>query len=154
MNINDLLRGGTLCLSKAGAAIGGTTTKVKSAAPNGAGIDFAIDGIMYHKADADNIWTLSGDDQTALYSRIYLLQLNASGTMSIVQGEEVLTANVTDLSDVLVWPAPTADTCVVAAVRVDAGASAFVPGTTALTGGTVTVTYYDLINVPAAPIAS
>ena len=152
-NLSELVRGGTLCLSKAGVAIGGTTSKVKILAPNGAGVDFAIAGKLYHKADGDDIFTLTGAALTALYSTLYLLCLNASGTASVVRGSDVLTASVA-LGVPLYWPTPVASTCPVAAVRIDAGADAFTPGTTALTGGTVTVTYYDLFAVPDTPIVA
>ena len=48
-------RSGTLCLSKAGLAEGTNAATIKTAAPNGAGIDYAIEGILYHKADGDNV---------------------------------------------------------------------------------------------------
>lgn len=152
-NLSELVRGGTFCLSKAGAGIGGTTTKARITAPNGAGVDFAINGKLYHKADGDNIWTLTGAALAALYSTIYLLCLDASGTASVVRGSDVLTASVA-LGVPLYWPTPAASTCAVAAVRIDAGADVFTPGTTALSGGTVTATYYDLFAVPDAPLVA
>lgn len=153
--MDELVRGGTLCLSKAGLAIGSDTTMAKTAAPNGAGIDYAIKGIAYHKADTDDLFDLENNAvQTALYSCIYLCQLNAAGTASTVQGAEVLTADVAAGRKPLEWPEPDADNCPVGAIRVDAGASAFTPQTTALTGGTVTVTYYDFMAVPPTPLVS
>lgn len=154
-NMSELVRGGTVCLTKAGIAIGGTTSKARTNDPSGAGyVNFCIKGYMYSLQDADNNITLTGDAQTALYSNIYLVCINSSNTITVVQGTEVLTANVAAGIAPLNWPTPTANTCPIGAIRVDAGASAFTPGTTALTGGTVTVTYYDFFAVPDAPIVS
>jgi len=153
INLSEIVRGGTFCLSKAGLAIGGTTTKVKTAAPNGAGVDFAIGGKIYHKVDTDDVWTLSGTDITALYSCIFVLGLDKDGTMHIAQGSQVLTASVT-AGTPLVFPESDSDVCPIGYIRIDAGASAFTPGTTALTGGTVTVTYVDCFAIPDAPIVS
>lgn len=153
LNLSEIVRGGTFCLSKAGLAIGSNTAKVKLNAPNGAGVDFAIGGKLYHKADTDDCWTLSGTDITALYSCIFVLGFDKDGTMHIAQGSQVLTASVTAGSQ-LVYPESDSDVCPVGYIRIDAGASAFDPGTTALTGGTVTVTYVDCFAIPDAPIVS
>ncbi len=147
-------RGGNVCLDKAGLVIGGTTAKAQIAAPNGAGVDFVINGIAYHVADADDLVTLSGDDQTALHTNVYLVQINKTGTISVVQGKEVLSAALTAGRVTLTWPVADEDYVAIGAIKVAAGASEFVPGTTALTGGTVTVTYIDLFAVPEGPIES
>jgi len=151
-NLSEIVRGGTFCLAKAGLEIGGTTSQVAIDAPNSVGIDFAIKGVLYNKAEADDVFTLSGDIQTALYSCLYLLSLDKDGTAHCTQGKEVLTAAIGGTP--LEWPVADADCCAIGAIRVDAGASAFTPGTTALTGGTVVVTYYDFFAVPDAPIVS
>jgi len=153
-NLSELVAGGTLCLSKAGLAIGVTTSKAKILAPNGAGVDFAIGGKLYFVGEADDLVTLTGDVQTALYSNLYLVCIDAANTITTVQGTERLTADVAAGITPLQWPTPTVNTCAIGAIRVDAGASAFTPGTTALTGGTVTVTYYDFLAVPDAPIVA
>jgi hypothetical protein len=154
LNLSDLARGGTMCLSRAGLAIGGTTTKAKILAPNGAGVDFAINGILYFVGEADDLVVFTANSQTALYSCIYLVCINASNTITTVAGTQVLTADITSGKTPLKWPVPTANTCPIGAIRVDAGASAFTAGTTALTGGTVTVTYYNLLLVPDTPLTS
>ncbi len=152
-NLSELVRGGTFCLSKAGLAIGGTTSKVKTAAPNGAGTDFAIGGKLYHLADTDNMFTLSGAVITALYSCIFVLGLDKDGTAHVAKGTQKLTTDVT-AGTPLEYPESDSDVCPIGYIRVDAGAGAFTPGTTALTGGTVTVTYVDCFAIPDAPIVS
>jgi hypothetical protein len=153
LNLSELVRGGTFCLSKAGLAIAGTTSKVKTAAPNGAGVDFAIGGKLYHLVDTDNFWTLSGADITALHSCIFVLGVDKDGTMHIAKGTEQLTTDVT-AGTPLEFPVIDSDVCALGYIRIDAGASLFDPGTTALTGGTVTVTYVDCFAIPDAPIVS
>lgn len=155
LNLSEQVIGGTICTTKAGIAIAGTTSKARTNDPSGAGyVNFAIGGKLYSLADADNNITLTGSVQTALYSNIYLVCVNASNTITVVQGTEKLTADVAAGLTPLQWPTPTANTCPIGAIRVDAGAGSFTPGTTALTGGTVTVTYYDLLAVPDAPIVA
>jgi len=153
-NLSELVAGGTLCLSKGGLGIAGTTSKARLTAPNGAGVDFAIGGKLYHVGEADNLVVLTGAVQTALYSKIYLVCIDSANTITVVAGTEVLTTAVAAGTTPLQWPTPTANTCAIGAIRVDAGAGAFTPGTTALTGGTVTVTYYDILAVPDAPIVA
>ena len=67
-NMSELVRGGTLCLSKAGLHKG-TTTTLDIAAPNGAGVDFCIGGKMYHKADTNTIATTACAQQAAAVQR-------------------------------------------------------------------------------------
>lgn len=153
LNLSELVRGGTFCLSKAGLAIGSNTAKVKTAAPNGAGIDFCIGGKLYHKADTDDCFTLSGAVITALYSCLFVLGFDKDGTMHVSKGTEKLTTAVT-AGTPLEWPEADSDVCPVGYLRVDAGAGAFTPGTTALTGGTVTATYVDCFAIPDAPIVA
>jgi hypothetical protein len=152
-NFSELVRGGTACLSKAGLVVGGTTSKVQIAAPNGAGVDFAIGGYIYHKGDTDDVFTLSGAIQTVLYSCIYVLSLDKDGAAHCTQGKEVLTANVTAGRAPLEWPTAPADCCAIGAIRVNATSALFNPGTTALGTGN-TVVYYDFFAVPDAPIVS
>ena len=149
----EQVRGITACFSTATLAIGGTTSKVKFTAPNGAGIDFSINGIMYHKADADNVWTLSGDTMADASDCIFLLCLNASGTMSVVQGTVILSADIASGAKVLNWPQYDADVCPVGAVRVTTDGATFVPGTTALNSNNYD-TYINLSTVPMAPLTS
>jgi len=155
LNLSELVRGGTVCLGKAGLAIGGTTTKAKILVPDGSnGLTFAIKGKTYYVASADDLVVFTAKSQTALYSCIYLVCITAANVITTVAGTEVLTADITAGKKVLTWPEATADTCPIGAIRVDAGASAFTAGTTALTGGTVTVTYYDFFAVPDTPLTS
>jgi hypothetical protein len=152
-NLSELAKGGTLCLSKAGLIVGSDTAKVQIAAPNGAGVDFAIKGYLYYKVSADDFFTLSGDIQTVLYTCIYLLSIDKTGAAHCTQGTEVLTADITAGLAALTWPVAPDDCCAIGAVKVKATSALFNPGTTALGTGN-TVVYYDLFAVPDAPIVA
>ena len=152
-NLSELARGGTICLSKAGLAYG-TTVTITIAAPNGAGVDFAIGGVLYHKADTANITMTAGVIQPALYSCLYLVCLSTGGTLSTIKGKQVLTADITSGKELLAWPVPTAGLCAIGAFRIDtAGTATFTMGTTNMNGvSDVTYTFYDFALVPDAPL--
>lgn len=155
LNLSEQVRGGTFCTTKTGLAIAGTTSKARTNNPDSSGyVNFCINGLMYSVADADNNVSFTAGTLAALYSCLYLVCISSANTITVVPGTAVLTANITSGKSVLNWPTPTANTCPIGAIRLDAGASAFTLGTTALTGGTVTVTYYDLFAVPDTPLTS
>ena len=155
MNLSDNNRGGTFCLSKAGLAVGGTSTGVAIAAPNGAGVDYCIDGVLYHKADAATVAITAAAVQPVLTTCLYLVCLNSSGTLSTVKGRAVLNADLVAGTDVLEWPEPTAGTCPIGAIKVKCESSAtFTAGTTGLDAANITDTYYDLFTVPTEPLTA
>lgn len=150
-------RSGTRCLSKAGLAIGdGAKTGVALAAPNGAGIDFAIDGVLYHKADAaTNLPFSAGVVQPVLTKCLYLVVIDAAGAVTTVQGDPVLTSDLAEGRGGLFFPDVPAGKCPIGAVKITLASTAtFTPGTTALDASNVTATYIDLMQVPARPLAS
>ena len=147
----------TGCLSKAGLGIAGTADRLKITAPNGAGIDYAINGIAYHAADADNIDTgvpVNTDIsavQAADTKCLYLVQLDSDGAMSVVKGKDVLTTDVTAGAGVQ-WPHPTDNRCPIGGVKVVTVAVTFTLGTTNFDASGVTETYYDFaVGMPAVP---
>lgn len=152
-NLSELLRGGTCCLSKAGLAVGSAGATVDIAAPNGAGIDYAIDGIVYHKADTANNAITAAAVQAALYSCLYLVQIDKDGTVSTVKGTAVLTADVGVTP--LQWPSPSASNCPIGGFRIDcASGYTYTPGTTLNSATGITDTYYDFFTVPPGHITS
>jgi hypothetical protein len=153
MNLNELVRGGTICLSKAGLAISSNTAKAKILAPNGAGVDFAINGVLYHVAEAADLVVFTAATQAALTTCLYLVSIDSANTITVTKGTEVLDTAIA-AGAVIRWPTPPVNTCPIGAIKVSSGAGVFTAGTTALTGGTVTVTYYDLLTVPVAPLTS
>ncbi len=151
MNLNEDVRGGTFCLSKAGLGIGSTASGVKIAAPAGSGINYTINGICYYKVSTATIAITAAAAQAADTTCLYLVCLNAAGTLSTVKGTEVDTDEFIAGNAPLEWPHPVADTCPIGAIKV-ATTAAFVAGTTLLSADAVTDTYYDLLTVPVAPL--
>lgn len=158
----EIPRGGTICLSKAGLAIGNSDKNdVDIAAPNGAGVDYAINGYLYHKADAADIAvSVTDEDGTAVTTQadlttcIYIAQLDSSGTLTFIKGTEVLTAQLTAGNKRLVWPSQTADTCVIGAIKIATSGTTFTFGTDDFDTAGITDTYYDLMTLPPNPRTS
>jgi hypothetical protein len=157
MNLNDDPRGGTMCLSKAGLAIGdGAKTGVAIASVVGAGIDFCIDGIIYNKGDAaTNLPLSAGTAQGLLTKCLYLICIDSANNVTSVQGTPVLTADLVAGTKVLAWPALPAGKCAIGAVKMTTASTGnFTAGTTALDAANCTATYYDLACVPVNPLTS
>lgn len=156
---NDQLggaRGATECYSSAGLGEGTGANTILIAAPNGAGVDFAIDGLAYHKADTDNIAITAAAVQAVATKCIYLIQIDSAGTVSTVKGDAVLTADLTAGTKVLHWPLPAANRCPIGAVKVETnGSTTFTAATTDLGAAGVTDTYYNFAGgMPSAPLTS
>ncbi len=148
-------RGGTFCLSKAGLAEGTNVATFKTAAPNGAGIDYCIDGLLYHKADGDNIAMNALATQAALTTCLYLVQINSAGNFTLKKGDEVLNADLSAGNAVLHWPLPDASNAAVSYIKIAlANAATFTCGTTDLGAADVTDTYYDVFAPPVRPLTS
>lgn len=152
--------GFTGCYSKAGLGIAGTSDRVKFTAPNGAGTDYAINGIAYHLADADNVDTgvPVNTDISAIQAAdthcLYLLQLDSSGNLSAVKGQDVLTTDW-NKGRALQWPTPTANRCPVGGVRVVTVGVTFTLATTGFDAAGVTETWYDFMGgMPNRPIVA
>ena len=155
INLNELARGGTICLSKAGLAIGTTESKAQILpSPNGKGVDYAIKGLLYHKDDTDDAILFTGLAQADLTTCLYLVCLDKDGTVSVVQGTAVLSAGLCAGNAVLHWPEPAADTCPIGAIKLATSGGAFTGAATDLSDASVTDTYYDFCLVPEAPLTS
>jgi hypothetical protein len=145
------LSGSTACLAKAGLAEGTNSATIKINAPNGAGIDFVINGKCYHKADTDNISVTAHAAQADLTTCLYLVQINSSGTVSTKKGKEVLTASLAHL-DSLQWPLPDADLCPIGGYKVKCATATYTNGTTDHSASGITVNYVDFaLGMPDAP---
>ena len=153
INLNELARGGTICTSTPGLAIG---DGAKTGPAVVATCAFAIKGIIYTRAGAATVAPLTAATaQGLLTTCLYLICLDSSGTLSSVKGTAVLSAALAAGTAVLHWPTPAADTCPIGAIKVvTANAANFTAGTTALDATDVTETYYNLLLVPEAPLTS
>lgn len=155
INLNELARGGTICLSKAGLAIGSNKAKAQILSiPNGIGANYAIKGLLYHKEDTDDCILFTGLAQADLTTCLYLVCLDAAGAVSVVQGTPVLSAALCAGNSVLHWPEPVADTCPIGAIKLAMSGGAFTGATTKLDAASVTATYYDFCLIPEAPLTS
>lgn len=148
-------RGGTFCLSKAGLAEGATANTIKTAAPNGAGTDYCINGILYHKADTDNIAMNALPTQPVLTTCMYGVQIDSAGAVTLKKGADVLNADLAAGVAKLDWPLPDDGKCLIGAIKIKVvSAATFTSGSTDLSASNVTATYYDLFRPPARGLTS
>jgi hypothetical protein len=149
------LSGATACLAKAGLKIGSTATEVATAAPNGAGLDFCIDGIAYYKVDDATATLTAAAQQGLLTSCLYLVSVDSSAVISSVKGKEEVTTELGDNLS-LQWPQPLADTCPIGGFKIAlVSAATFTCGTTDLDASDVTATYYDFsLGIPNTPVVA
>lgn len=155
LNLNELVRGGTFCTTKAGLAIGSTNAQLSIAAPNGVGIDYAINGVLYHLADDATVAITAAAAQPVLTKCIYLVLLDSAGTLTTVKGTEQLITDLTAGAKVLHFPTPTEDTCCIGYFTISlANTATFTAATTDLDATDVTAAYVDLVAVPVAPLTS
>lgn len=156
MQAHQESRGAIACFSRAGLGEGTNAATILIAAPNGAGIDYAIDGLGYHKADTDNIAVTAHAQQAVSTKCLYLVQIDSAGTVSTVKGDEVLTADLTNGTKVLHWPRPAADRCPIGAYKVETdGSTTFTNGTTDLGAAGITDTFYNFCGgMPHEPLTS
>src|SRR5690554_6741670 len=105
----SLAFGVTGALSKAGLAEGTNANTFKIAATDPAGVLFAIGGLAYYKANADNIASSAGHaDIEDGYTGIFLVQLDSSGNVTTKQGVSVPSALLEAGEVALEWPTPDA----------------------------------------------
>jgi len=128
---------GNRVLASAALAIGSTAANVATGA-----FTYMIGGQIYSKGavaagTAFTDLTPLVDGNTAMY----LLAINAAGTITIINGEPtpIVDGQPSDLR----VPACPLDHAPLGAVKVATVGANFVPGTTALSAGTVTDTYYN-----------
>jgi hypothetical protein len=151
-------RGFTGALSSAGLGIGSTADEISIAAPNGAGVDYAIKGIAYHLADDASVAGVPAAlaEQAADTTCLYLVQVDSAGTVSMVKGTEVDNDDLTAETAVLHWPRPSSDAqCPIGAVKVKTVAVTFTAGTTNFSAAGVTDTYYNFAGgMPHVPLTA
>lgn len=146
--------GFTGALGKAGLGIGSTASELKIAAPNGAGLDYCINGIAYHAADDATVAMSAMSVQAAGTSCLYLVMLDSSGTLTTKKGTEVATSAV-GVTTSLQWPQCDVDKCPIGGFRVDTDGVTFTGGTTELSASGITDTYWDFaLGIPNVPIVA
>lgn len=150
------LSGQTGSFAKAGLAIGSTPAEIAIAAPNGAGVDFAINGIGYHKGDTASEAISAGSVQAVSTTCHYLILLNTDGNVSSIKGKEIATADIGVVAGTIQYPLPTDNLCPIGATKVVTGASnTFTAATDDHDGTGITTTYEDFIGgMPNRPTSS
>ncbi len=150
------LEGVTASFAKAGLAEGTNANTIKINAPNGAGVDFAINGIGYHKADTDNIALTAAAIQPALYTCLYGIDIASDGTVSSVKGTQVLSADLAAGTAVLKIAPPVDGLCRLGLLKIaTANAATFTAGSTDLGASDVVDTFYDFVGGgPVRPMTS
>ena len=151
-NFNNGIRGGTVCLSNVGLVM---DADGEADAETLADYNYAINGLVYTDTSGDGDVKFDGNTVTSGYTVIFLVCVNAAGTISVVKGTEVANADITAGTKVLHWPVPTANTCPIGAVKIkNASSSVFTGGTTHLDATDITSTCYNFFTIPEAPLAS
>ena len=154
-NLSELARGGTMCLSKAGLTSTPDTGVDIAGAGAETGVHFAINGILYYKADGADIAITAAVATGLLTTCIFLVCLDKDGTLSTVKGTDVLTADIASGKKVLTWPQPAEDTCPIGAFKMVVTTTyTFTAGTDELDATGCTATYCDLMCVPDQPVTS
>lgn len=150
------LSGGRAALGKAILAEGTNANTFKTTAA----VPYTIGGFAYSKAATDNIafaMHASATIKTVPVSStiLYLICVDASGTVTVVQSDIVLTADLGDNLALQIPPVPD-DVVPIGMIKVQTNASTtFTPATTDLGAGGITDTYYDFaLGVPNTPITS
>lgn len=146
--------GFTGVMSKAGLAEATTDADIQILAPNGAGVDYFLDGVAYHKADTDEILPqedgASCTEQAARTSALYLVQVQASdGAVSVKQSN----VETTGSGELLVRPAPDSGCVALGEFVVVSGAAAFQVGVDDFTDdldAAGSITFYDFAGAGPA----
>lgn len=126
---------GTRNFTTGALAIGGTATKVKSAAA----LNYCINNVLYTKAATDDLFAHTDlTVQAANTTKYYLLCMDTSAAGSIVQG------TATELPDV------PAGKCAVGYLKIVTVAVTFTPATDSHAAAGVTTTYVNLSQLPLA----
>lgn len=108
---------------------------------------YTIAGVIYEKAATDNIAMDAVSAQADLTYRLYLVSINAAGTVAITGGTAVAT-------DTAVLPALPADSAPLAYFKIATSGATFTSGTTDLSAAGITDTFFDLGVVDSGASAS
>jgi len=138
--VNDIrskLKGDYL-ITKAGLAIGTTKPNVATAA-----LDYIINGVQYSKAAVTAGTALSGDNIPQSTYGAWALEINAAGTISIVEAAANATGYASAALAIAGLPATSADKARLGWVTATKSDAVFDPGTTNLDDASTTDTYTD-----------
>lgn len=141
--LNASLNGGA-GVGGAGLAEGTNATTIKTTNA----VTYTIGGQLYTKAATDNIAFTATAQQAVSTFCLYLVSINAAGTVAMTKGTELGT-------DTAVLPALPASSAPLGSIKVATdGATTFTGGTTDLGAAGITDTYVDLAYVNTGTSAS
>jgi hypothetical protein len=166
----SLSQGFTAALNSGALAAGTTAGTVKTTVA----VTYALDGRFYSKAITDNIaisYSGSSVYQAAAggiqavngafsggvngSTRLYLLNLDASGNVTILPGAIVDSAELAAGRVALQFPDTPNGVCTFGAMRIAVTAGTmFTPGTTSLAASGVTASFINLATAPANPLTA
>jgi len=129
--VDGLLNG---CFGSAGLAEGTNANTFKTVND----VYYTIAGVMYKKAATDNIAMTAAAQQADATKCIYLVEIDANGTVSTQKGTEVAAAATATP------PTRSASKAVLGWIQVVNSGGTFTAGSTDLGAGTVTDTYVNL----------
>jgi hypothetical protein len=132
--------GMNFCNAQLAAGTGAGTIKTVAAC------DFTINGVFFTKAITDNISAAGGATQAAGTTGIYLVTINAAGTVTVRQGSVV----PVNSGQNLLWPTVPNTDCVIGSIKVVNLTNPFIPGTTAFGAAGVTATFTNLVTAPTS----
>lgn len=144
----DSPAGANMALNSGALAEGTNAATIKTTAD----VVYMVDGQFYTLSTADNIAVTACETQAESTTCIYLLTVDAAGTVTTTKGREVLTADLAKGSDSLQFPTPPADEAVIGFITVICAAGyTFTAGTTDLGATGITDAYYDCGMLPSMP---
>lgn len=151
MNLNDNPRGGIFCLTNPAIIIDASAKA--DAEVTAATLNYCINSNLYTFTSGDGDIPLEvAQNLAALSIGLYLVCVDSSGTVSIVNGSQELIADF-DAGVPLAWPQPTVDTCPIGGFTIkNEAATEFIGGTTELDATDVTFVAYNLFTVPPEPV--
>ena len=159
----------TVALNSGALAAGTNAGTVKTTVA----INYLLDGTFYSKAITDNmsiaytgptvyqapggVGTINGSFTGGSNgsTRLYLLTLNAAGTLVVLPGPIVDSAELAAGRAPLQFPDDPINTCTIGALRVAVTANTtFTPGSVDLSASGVTASFINLATVPANPLTA
>jgi hypothetical protein len=157
-----LSQGGNLAFTSGALANGTNAGTIQIAST----ITFVVNGVFASKTATNNIAIAyagpavygtpadgSFTGQVGGSTRLYGLYMNAAGTVSILPGQIVNSAELAAGTAALNFPAMQKDLVCFGVMRIALTANTtFVPNVTALTASGVTTTYLNLSSIPAEPL--
>ena len=141
-NAKAISTNGNFALGNAGLGEGTNANTIKTTAA----VDYVINNLVYTKAITDNIAVTANSVQADLTTCMYLVTIDAAGTVTTTKGTE----QKTNSEQPLTWPTIPANSAVLGAIKVVNSGGTFTAGSTDLGAATVTDTYYNFFTAPTS----